>query len=107
VEPATTAADAPTRVTTWPEGDAAYTVVLATASDEASARAQATAAVEGGVPAGVLDSDEYPTLDLDDWVLFAGRYESRRRAADEAARYAGAGFPDAQPEFVSAEPPAG
>jgi hypothetical protein len=108
VEPATTAAEEPpTRVATWPEGDAAYTVVLATASDEASARARASAAVDGGVPAGILDSDEYPTLGLDAWVLFAGRYASRREAADEAGRYAAAGFPDAHPEFVSAEPPAG
>jgi hypothetical protein len=108
VEPARTPDDeAPERVATWTEGDSAYTVVLTTAPDEASARARADAAVDGGVPAGVLDASDYPTLELSGWVLFAGRYESRRTALDEAARYSAAGFPDAQAEFVSPEPTGG
>ena len=91
----------------WPDGTSAYTVVLATTDDEASARARAATAVGSGVPAGLLQSDAYPTLRLPGtWVLFAGRYDTRPEAADEAARYAGSGFPDARAAFVSEQQPA-
>ena len=95
----------PTEVAAWPAGDAAYTVVLAKAPDETTARARAAAAVEDGVPAGVLDSDRYPTLEPDVWMLFAGRFETRDEAAAEAARYAAAGFPEAEARFVSEQEP--
>jgi hypothetical protein len=98
---ATTTTATPGDVASWPDGQSAYTVVLATAPDEASAQARAAAAVKSGVPAGVLDSDRYPTLEPGEWVLFAGRFESRAEAIAEAARYAGSGFPDAQANFVS------
>lgn len=99
--------EVPARVAAWPDGTAAYTVVLGTAPDEASARARATAAVGSGVPAGVLDSDDYPTLEPGQWVLFAGRFETREEAVDRAARYAAAGFPAAEAEFVSEQRGAG
>ena len=35
------------------------------------------------------------------WVLFAGRFDTRREAAEEAARYVASGFPDAEAAFVS------
>jgi hypothetical protein len=91
----------PTDVAAWPDGMAAYTVVLAEMADETTARARATAAVSGGIPAGVLDSDAYPTLEPGMWVLFAGRFDTRAQAAEEAARYVAAGFPDAEAAFVS------
>jgi len=91
----------PTDVAAWPAGTAAYTVVLAQTPDEAAARTRATATVGGGVPAGVLDSDGYPTLEPGMWVLFVGRFDTETEAAREAARYAAAGFPDAGVAFVS------
>ena len=91
----------PTDVAAWPDGTSAYTVVLAQASDETTARARATAAVGGGIPAGVLDSTNYPTLDPGMWLLFAGRYDTEAEAAEDAARYVAAGFPDAEAAFVS------
>lgn len=98
----------PTDVAAWPAGTSAYTVVLATTDDEAAARVRATAAVGSGVPAGLLQSDAYPTLRLSGtWVLFAGRYDTRAEAAEEAVRYAAAGFPDARAAFVSEQRPAG
>ena len=98
--PATTTEE-PTAVAEWPAGTSAHTVVLAETSDETTARARATAAVANGVPAGVLDAAAYPTLEPGVWVLFAGRYETRAEAAEQAARYAAAGFPDAEAAFVS------
>jgi hypothetical protein len=98
----------PTDVATWPAGTSAYTVVLETTDDEASARARATAAVGSGVAAGLLQSDAYPTLRLPGaWVMFAGRFDTRAEAADEAARYAATGFPDARAAFVSEQRAAG
>jgi hypothetical protein len=88
-------------IATWPAGTSAYTVLLAEAPDETTARARATAAVTGGVPAGVLQSDAYPTLEPGMWVLFAGRFETRAEAVEEAARYVAAGFPNAEAVFVS------
>lgn len=97
----------PTDVAAWPAGTSAYTVVLATNPDEVEARAQATAAVGSGVPAGVLDSDGYPTLEPGDWVLFTGRFDTRGQAAKEATRYAATGYPNARAEFVSEQRTAG
>jgi hypothetical protein len=91
----------PTDVAAWPDGTAAYTVSLARMADESIARARATAAVGAGIPAGVLDSDAYPTLEPGAWVLFTGRFETESEAAREAAQYAAAGFPEAQVAFVS------
>jgi hypothetical protein len=96
--------EAPTGVAAWPAGTSAYTVALAETTDETTARARATAAVAGGVPAGVLQSDAYPTLDPGMWVIFAGRFQTRVEAADEATRYVAAGFPDAEAVFVSEQP---
>ncbi|MDQ3992102.1 MAG: zinc ribbon domain-containing protein [Actinomycetota bacterium] len=91
----------PTDLAAWPDGTAAYTVVLAETPDATTARAQAAAALSGGIPAGVLESDAYPTLEPGMWVLFAGRFDTRAEAAEEAARYVAAGFPDAEAAFVS------
>ena len=98
----------PSDVATWPAGTSAYTVALAESADETTARARATAAVGSGVPAGVLHSDAYPTLDPGAWLLFAGRFDTRAEAEEEATRYVAAGFPDAEAVFVSDQrPPAG
>ena len=97
----------PADVASWPKGTSAYTVALAETPDETAARARATAAVSGGIPVGVLESAAYPTLDPGVWLLFAGEYETRDEAVEEATRYAAAGFPDAEAVFVSDQRPPG
>ena len=72
--------DQPTDVAAWPTGTSAYTVALAEAADETSARARATAAVSGGVPAGVLHSDSYPTLDPGKWLALRGALRHAQRS---------------------------
>jgi len=104
-QPGTTTADEGSEVADWPAGQSAYTVILATARDEASARTRAAAAVQSGVPAGVLDSDAYPTLEPGHWILFAGSFDNRADALADAARYAGSGFPEADVEFVGDRQP--
>lgn len=93
-------------VAEWPADRSGYTVVLAQAPDETTARTQATAALDAGLPAGVLESDRYPSLEPGTWVLFAGRFESLDEAEAAATRYAAAGFPDAEPQFIGENEPA-
>lgn len=96
-----------TSVASWPAGRSAYTVALAEAPDETTARARATAAARGGAAVGVLESDAYPTLDPGTWVIFAGEFDTESEAEEEATRYVAAGFPDAEAVFVSEQPPPG
>lgn len=91
----------PGEIAAWPAGSSAFTVVLLTADSEAAARVQATAASNAGVSVGVLDARSYPTLEAGPWVVFAGRFETRPAAEQEAARYAATGFPSAEAAFVS------
>jgi septal ring-binding cell division protein DamX len=78
---------------TWPAGVKAYTVVLVTASDEASAQDIADEATAAGLDAGVLSSDEYG-LGQGFWIVYSGRYDTNDEAAAEAAtlseQYSGA-----------------
>ncbi len=97
----------PGDVRSWPTGTSAYTVALADAPDETTARARATAALDGGVNAGVLDSSSYPTLDPGSWLIFAGQFDTESEAQEEATRYVAEGYPDAESVFVSDQlPPA-
>jgi hypothetical protein len=80
---------------------------LAEAPDETTVRARATAAANGGVEAGVLESSSYPTLDPGTWLVFVGSFETESEAQEEATRYVAAGFPDAESVFVSDQLPPG
>ena len=68
-------------------------MVLVTTSDRAAARRVARQAARSGIEAGLLRSDDYD-LGTGLWIVFAGRFDSRRgaltQAADLAARYPGA-----------------
>ncbi len=85
---------------TWPEGLSAYTVVLVTAGDEASARQTADEATAGGVEAGVLRSDDYG-LGQGFWIVYAGTYEDQDAAAAEADEL-GNRYPGAYSQLVDA-----
>jgi hypothetical protein len=78
---------------TWPKGVTAYTVVLVTTGDEASARKVAREAAQSGLEAGVLRSDDYG-LGEGFWIVFAGRFDTQasaeRQAGNLASRYPGA-----------------
>jgi hypothetical protein len=93
----------PAEVQEWPAGTSAYTVALVVTADETDARTRAAAVARSGLSVGVLDTDAYPSFEPGMWVLFAGRYEESAEAADDAARYTAAGFPDAHVAFVDEE----
>jgi predicted nucleic acid-binding Zn ribbon protein len=84
---------------TWPEDLSAYTVVLVTAGDEASARQTADEASAGGVDAGVLRSDDYG-LGQGFWIVYAGTYEDQQEAAAKADEL-GEQYPGAYSQLVN------
>lgn len=76
--------DTGARLTPWPVGKDAWTIVLASVpkvdgSDEAVALAEA-ARRRGLTPAGVLDSSRYPSLRPGYWMAYTGVYRSEAEA---------------------------
>ena len=69
----------------WPAGKDAWTVVLEASSTREAAEARANELAEQGTPVGILESDQYPTLEPGKFVVFSGQYDSQR-AADQALK---------------------
>lgn len=67
----------------WPAGKDAWTVVLESSSTREAADARASELSQQGIPVGILDSDEYGTLEPGKFVVFSGQYDTQR-AADQA-----------------------
>lgn len=85
---------------TWPRSLRAFTVVLLSNEDRASATAFArSAAKSGGEPIGVISSADFASLPKGFFVVFAGRYPDRA-AADRAAARLGRRFRGAFPQLV-------
>jgi septal ring-binding cell division protein DamX len=85
----------------WPAGVKAYTVVLATASDEPSAQAIADEAKANGLGAGVLSSDDYG-LGQGFWIVYSGRFDTNEEAVAEASRLTDR-YSGAYPQLVDGE----
>ena len=66
----------------WPAGKVAWTVVLESSATRAAAETRATELAQQGMPVGILDSDDYGSLQPGRFVVFSGQYDSRR-AADQ------------------------
>jgi len=102
-------APAPERETTtasgelkaWPEDTSAYTVILLSTGTREGAETVARQAARTGIPAGVLQSDDYSSLNPGYWVVFAGEFDSTEEAQREAESYAGLGFPGGYARFVN------
>jgi hypothetical protein len=82
----------------WPSNLTAHTVVLVTTSDRAAARRVAGDAARSGIEAGLLRSDDYG-LGTGLWIVFAGRFDTRRGAARQAANLGGR-YPGAYVQLV-------
>jgi septal ring-binding cell division protein DamX len=70
----------PPEIADWPAGKDAWTVVLESASTRDAAQARANELAAQGVPVGLLNSDDYSSLEPHKWVVFSGQYDSRRAA---------------------------
>jgi septal ring-binding cell division protein DamX len=67
----------------WPAGKDAWTVVLEAAGTREAAEARAAELSQQGIAVGILDSNQYPSLEPNKFVVFSGQYDSQR-AADQA-----------------------
>lgn len=85
----------------WPADTSAYTVILLSTDNRAGAEATARQAAQAGIPAGVLDSSDYSSLNPGFQVVFAGEFDSVEEAQQAAERYAGLGFPGGYGRFVN------
>ena len=92
---------APGDVREWPADTSAYTVILLSTDTAEGARATAEQAARAGIPAGVLDSSDYSSLNPGFQVVFAGEFDSAEEATQEAERYAGLVFAVGYPRFVN------
>jgi septal ring-binding cell division protein DamX len=81
IPPATDSGSTP--VGDWPAGQEGWTVVLEAAATEAAAQARATELTQQGIPVGMLNSDDFGSLEPGRYVVFSGQYDSKR-AADQA-----------------------
>jgi septal ring-binding cell division protein DamX len=69
----------------WPAGKDAWTVVLEAAGTREAAEARANELAQQGTAVGILDSNDYPTLEPNKFVVFSGQYDTER-AANQALR---------------------
>jgi hypothetical protein len=80
IPPATADESATPEIADWPEGKDAWTVVLESAQTREAAETRAKELAGQGVPVGILDSDNYSSLQANTFVVFSGQYDSRRAA---------------------------
>jgi hypothetical protein len=108
--PATSVA-AGTFTSDWPHGEEGWTVALqqlpkASATPDQVAQAKAAAVAKGAADAGALDSDAHASLEPGNYLVYAGRFDSRK-AATAAKRKLAEDFPDARVVQVGAGAAAG
>jgi septal ring-binding cell division protein DamX len=73
-------AGATPEIADWPAGKDAWTVVLEAAGTREAAEARANELAQQGVAVGILDSNDYPTLEPNKFVVFSGQYDTERAA---------------------------
>jgi hypothetical protein len=99
-DPGTTTTDPGPEANDWPAGRDGFAVILSSDDTEkftfASITAKKRQAIAKGFSnAGVLNSDDYFTLNPGYWVLYLGPYSSKAAAQAAAVRARAAGYPDA------------
>ncbi len=70
-------------VETWPDGEAGWTIILASERSRANATTKAQGFTDSGIAGvGMLDTDDFSSLTGGYWAVYAGRYDSRSAAED-------------------------
>ena len=85
IPPATDDGSGTPEIADWPAGKDAWTVVLESSATRSAAETRANELVQQGVPVGILESDDYSSLEPGRFVVFSGQYDSQR-AADQALK---------------------
>ncbi len=99
-DPGGTGTDTTAETSDWPSGRDGFAVLLSSDDTErytfASITAKKTRATSAGFSnAGVLNSDDYFTLNPGYWVLFLGPYSSKASALSSQVKARANGYPDA------------
>ncbi len=82
-EATTTPDSASADIASWPSGQSGWTVVLASKSSESEANSNAEQFVSDGISdVGVLNSDDFSSLQPGFWVVYSGQYDSQSEASD-------------------------
>jgi hypothetical protein len=84
----------------WPSTKKAWTVVLLTTTSKDDASDLAIKARDDGVPAGILQSDNYKNLSSGLWLVWAGRFGTEDEAYAAATGYAGKGYDGESVEYI-------
>jgi hypothetical protein len=80
IPPATDDSSTTPEIADWPAGKDAWTVVLEASSTRSAAETRANELAQQGIPVGILDSDDYGSLEPGRFVVFSGQYDSQRAA---------------------------
>lgn len=94
-DPASTSTSEPPEVTEGALPSPSWILVISSEGDEAAARAVADEVAAAGHPAGVLRSDEHPSLNPGFWVAYAGPYPDATAAAAAEPGVEADGWPGA------------
>jgi hypothetical protein len=89
IPPATDDSSSTPEIADWPAGKDAWTVVLEASSTRSAAEARASELAQQGIPVGILDSDDYGSLEPGHFVVFSGQYDSERAAEQGLADLSG------------------
>jgi hypothetical protein len=77
-----------------------FVAVVVSEPDEATARATADELTEGGFDSGVLQSDDYGSLNPGFWVAYVGPYDDVAGAEGAVDELKGAGYGAAYPRCI-------
>lgn len=84
----------------WPSTKKGWTVVLLTTTSKDDASDLAIKARDDGVPAGILQSDNYKNLSSGLWLVWAGRFGTEDEAYAAATGFAGKGYDGESVEYI-------
>ena len=92
-------------IVSWPSGRDGYTIILTSIPNTRSrgeAEAKAREAIADNLPqVGVLNSDDYTSLEAGYWVVFTGIYDTESQARGALPTARGAGWPIAYIREIS------
>jgi hypothetical protein len=94
---------APPEAETWPDGKKAWTVVLLSTTSKSEANDLALKARKDGVPAGILQSDNYKSLSSGLWLVWAGHFATEDAAYSGANDYTAKGYNGESVEYIRAK----
>jgi predicted nucleic acid-binding Zn ribbon protein len=84
----------PAKISEWKPADGeGYTVIVYKFDGKAAAKLKAREVAGKGLPAGVLQSDDFASLDPGSWLVFIGQFDSAKQADKASRKYENAGYP--------------